>query len=275
MQKRRSLIKILVLSFLLSVVAGTQPAAASLVIRESRIQQEIAPGTTVLGSLEASNSSNSVLDIKLYWMDFEYQPPFYDGGKQFLPVGSSDYSCHDYISFEPKTLSLGPYEKRQVKYSISVPDDFHGGCDGVLFFELGANQDPSGKVALGLTTRIGAIFFLESTNKVKRAVLKDLTVAADSLNGVMVNEGDIVLFPQVVYYVMNSDGMVEDRGEVKKMYLPPGQQADFVIPLSADLSSGTHTMILTGDLQEGDSVVQEIDLSKDAQGGFKIVDIRN
>jgi hypothetical protein len=260
--------------FILFFFGNITISPAQLIIQDSRIKREIEPASTVLDTLLIQNSSTAQLKVKVYWQDFDYQSPYYEGVKEFSPVGTSDYSCHDYVSFSPKEMTLPAYGKDEVKYSINVPENFQGGCNGVMFFEIGGTS-PDSKVGVSIVTRIGALFFLESTNKTKSAQITDIAIKEDILQGKVVNRGNVVLFPKGVYYVLNKDGFVEDRGQVNPIYLPPSKKADFQFALPDKLKIGKYTLVLTFDLEGGDNAVKEVDLSKKNNNEVVIVETRN
>ena len=70
---------------------------------------------------------------------------------------------------------------------------------------------------------------------------------------------------------MDKEGLVVAREEVKKIYLPPANEATFSIDLPESLKAGDYTLVLTFDLGEGDSLVKEVDFNKSSTGSFKIL----
>ncbi len=248
--------------------------SAQLIIQKSVIKHEMAPGSGIVDSLEVTNSTNKPLAVKLYWQDFIYRQPFDKGNKEFMPSGTSDYSCADKITFSPNTITLPPFGKQEVKYSVKVPESFKTGCDGVLFFEMSPDVAKS-RIGMSFVTRIGTLFFLESTDANKSAKVEDLALNGGVLQGNFHNQGDVVLFPKGVFFFLSEDGLVEDRGEVNKLYVPPQAKADFQFVIPETLPPGKHTVVLTFDLERGDSVVIEVDFNKNPEGDINLVATRD
>src|SRR4030042_4308951 len=84
------------------------------------------PGETVNGTITLSNSSATDIPLRAYFEDFVYIPPF-DGGKKFLPVGSTEYSCGRWVSFSPQEFILPALSKQEINSVIKVPQGALGG----------------------------------------------------------------------------------------------------------------------------------------------------
>jgi hypothetical protein len=69
---------------------------------------------------------------------------------------------------------------------------------------------------------------------------------------------------------MNAQGVIADRGEVRKLFVPPGETGEFAIALKKDMPAGSYTLVMTSDLEEGDVLVKEIDFKKTAAGTLSI-----
>ncbi|MFA5261669.1 MAG: hypothetical protein WC450_10615 [Candidatus Omnitrophota bacterium] len=263
---------LLILGMALLGVPGN--AQAQLIIQKSVIKHEMSPGSGTVDSLEVTNSTNKPLAVKLYWQDFIYRQPFNKGNKEFMPSGTSDYSCANMITFSPNTIALPPFGKQEVKYSVKVPESFKTGCDGVLFFEMSPDVAKA-RIGMSFVTRIGTLFFLESTEANKSATVEDMALNGGSLLGNFYNQGDVVLFPKGVFFFLSEDGLVEDRGEVNKLYVPPQAKADFQLVVPETIPPGKHTVVLTFDLESGDSVVIEVDFNKNPEGTMTLVATRD
>ena len=258
---------------LLLVVFLATPACAQLLMEKSRVEETVKPGDTIVDTITLHNNGKQPMDLTIYWEDFEYLPPF-DGKKKFMPAGSGSYSMANWIAFSPKEVTILPHNKKDINFAIKVPSSATGGHYGVMFFESGSRQraDTTG---VSIVTRMGALFFIESTVKDKTAQIKNMDFSGNQLQGVFVNKGNIILFPQGIYYIMDKEGLVTKRGELNKIYLPPGNEAPFAIDLSHDLKEGEYTLVLTFDLAQGDSVVKEIDLKKNSDATYQILQQRD
>ena len=119
------------------------------------------------------------------------------------------------------------------------------------------------------------MFFIEPKDKVKKADLRDFGLNANSLTANFVNQGNVILIPRTTYYIMQEGGLVLNRGEIKKLYVPPGVSASLEIPFKKLLNAGHYTLVVNSDLEDGDVVVKEIGLSVDASGQITIENSRD
>ena len=233
----------------------------------------ISPGENISGKVTVHNTSDTPINIRVYWEDFRYEPPF-DGKKQFLAAGTTSYSIANWATLSAEKFTLPGFGKRDVDYVINVPSDVRGGYYGVLFFEK-SPEEVTGSHGLSIVARVGSLFFLESNDRNKDAAITDWQVEGDSLKGKFTNKGDVIAIPKGVFYVMNSEGLAVDRGEIEKLYIPPTESADFLFNLSPDLRAGKYSAVITFDLNDGDVLVKELSLIKESSGTLSIQDIKD
>ncbi len=256
--------KILLLAMLIACsFAGT--AKAQLFLEEGKVVLAVSGGDRINKSLLIDNTSADTADVKVYWEDFSYQPP-YDGSKMFLPAGTGVPSASTWISYSPQTFSVPSYGKQKVDYTITVPDQIKEGHYGVLFFEKSDNNSLNEVTGMKIVTRVGCLFFIEPKDKLKKAALQNFKFTASDLSGDFVNQSNGVLIPHLTYYIMDKEGMVPERGEIKKLYIPANTTAPWQMPVPSQLKMGKFTMVINADLDEGSVVVKEIEFSKDTDG---------
>jgi len=257
----------------LCILFAHNMAHAQLFLEQGKIEEDVNPGDTLMDSLRIHNTSDQTYRVSVYWEDFEYQPPF-DGSKKFLPKGTLDRSLTKWINFSPQEFTLKPYENKEVSYVINVPNSISGGYYGVMFFEKEPEELKSQR-GLSIVARVGCLFFIEANIRTKKVSLKNLSISGNSITGKIFNEGDVIVIPETVYYILDEDSLVADRGEVKNVYLPPDNSADYQIDLPSDLPRGHYMMVLTMDLSDGDILVKEIDFEKSGLTGLQILEIRD
>lgn len=258
-------------AFLLMNISSA--AYAQVFLEDGKVKLSVSPGENIAGKLILHNTSDEDVDMRVYWEDFVYQPP-YDGSKEFLPKGTSNYSAAEWVNVTTQTLMFGPFAKRTVSYSINVPQDIRQGHYGVLFFENEAKQFDGAK-GLNVVTRVGCLFFIEPKNKVKKVDLKDFQFNDQTLTASFTNLGNVILIPDGTFYVIDQDGMVFDRGEIAKIYLPPDKTAEYPLTLNRDLDPGVYTLVMTITMEDDDVFVKEIDFEKNYPSGFNIIEIRD
>ena len=93
--------------------------------------------------------------------------------------------------------------------------------------------------------------------------------------GDFTNSGNSFLHAKGVFYVMDNEGMIYDRGELRELYLLPGDSAGMVIDLSKSTSTGVYTMVVTFDMEEDDALIKEIDFSLDSSGNVTVLEERD
>ena len=263
------------LFLILAILLNSNSSVFSqLMIDKAKIKLEIIPKETFAGTINVRNFSEKNVGVKVYFQDFVYIAPF-DGRKNFLTLGATEYSCGKWIRFFPEEFTLAPFGKEEVAYSIEVPEGIKGGYYGVLFFETSMGQLEGKEVHLKVVQRLGCLFFLETDDKTKKAEIKTISITQDPLQGYFVNSGDTILIPSSVFYIMDKQGMIVGRGEIEKFYLPPGEKTSFNIKLPGELSQEAYTLVITFDLEEGDSLIKEIDFVKEKPGIIKILQIRD
>lgn len=246
---------------------------AELVLDKGKITEVIVPGQVVSGALNLRNTGNDPIRLKIYFEDFLYKQPF-DGTKKFLPMGSTDYSCGEWVQISPQELVLPPLTSKKVTYLIKPPSELKkGGYYGVLFFENMPGEQAGG--GLQIITRVGCLFFLETAGSQKRTRLVEPMVTGNRLDMGFLNEGEIIVIAKVTYYVMDSQGMAIDRGEVNTFYLPPKEKFPVSIEMNKNLAPGKYTIVLTFDLGEGEVIVREVDLTKSSLGISSVAEIRD
>ena len=269
----KTLKRALICGLVLVCLGMTSIARAQILIEEGKIKKIVEPGQTMVGTLLVHNTSSEPFRIRAYWQDFKYTEPF-DGKKDFIAPGTVTLGMSEWINFSPPEFSLPAYGKQKITYTIKVPSSTRGGHYGVLFFEKGA-LDKKNQSGVRVVTRVGCLFFMEAKSRSKAGKVEDLSLNNKSLKGFFHNTGDVIELPQGIYYIMDKEGMVVDRGELNRFYLPPGARTDFAIKFPDNLGSGKYTIVLTFDLEEGDTLVKEADLDKDDQGAVHLLQERD
>jgi hypothetical protein len=249
------------------------PAFAQLALDKREIKLEAKPGERVSGSVTVINASNKDVTLKTYCEDFAYKTP-YLGFKTLLPLGSTEYSLGKWITLATPVFLVPAKGKQEVQYTINVPKDAKGGYYGVLFFEKGEGA-VAGEKGIGIIEKIGCSFFLETTDKVKNFKLDDVSVGKDGIQGVLYNLGNVILISQGTFYIMDAKGIVADRGNINKYYLPPGEKASFTVKVSNQVLPGKYTLVINFDMEAGKALIKEVDFSKDNTGSISILAMRD
>ena len=263
--------KYVLIALFLCLLAGT--AHAQLFLEEGKVVLPVSGGEHVNKSFTLHNTSSKELEVRVYLEDFQYEPP-YDGTKSFVPAGTGKASISKWISFRPQIFKIPSLGTQKIEYSISVPENAQGGYYGVIFFET--MDDPlKNKEGVSVVTRVGGLLFIESKDKIKKATLENIELTNHLISGHFINQGNTVLIPRMTYNIMDKEGLVLDRGELKKIYVPPGASAEWNVLIPKNLKVKNCSMVINTDLEEGIIVVKELELVKDAAGHFSIANIRD
>jgi len=265
--------KVVTLLVLVLACFSGKTAMAQLFLEEGKVVMEVLPGERVNKSILVTNTSDKAISVRAYWEDFEYKPP-YEGAKAFVPEGTTRLSASKMMSYSPLDFNIPPFGKQKIDYSVNVPQDAKGGYYGVLFFEK-APDSFDAQTGLSIVTRVGALFFIETKGKSKDSEISSVQVEADKIKGVFHNRGDVILIPRMTYNVFDKEGLVVDRGELKKIYVPPGASANWEMSLPSNLGVGSFSLVVNTDLEDGDVIVTEINLDIDASGHLKIENIKD
>lgn len=249
------------------------PAAqAQVMIEQGKVVIRANPGETIVNTLPVHNTSEQdAITLRAYWEDFMYIEPF-TGDKEFTPAGTSDRSASRWINFSPQQFTLDPRGSKLISYSIQVPADAKGGYYGVLFFEEGGGTAQT-RVGVSVVTRIGALFFIETTNSTYKGQLENLEFSGKEFKGDFANLGDVVLIPDSTYYILDKEGLVAERGEMPKFYLAPGKKTAAKFTAAEKLSAGDYTAVLTFDFGGGENYTYEFDFTKSADGSIAITKV--
>ena len=256
MPKAKKIFILLVISCLASINLGW--SAELPYIDKSKIRHSVAPGESVYGEITVENSSAETRSLKVYLEDWYYLPTA-DGSKQFVPPSTTVLSCADWISFSPPELSLEPFSKKKVNYSIKVPQQAKGGYYAALFFEslFGKLEGQEERISatMNIAVRIACLFYVEAKGTVKRgALLENLTCVKDkepntySVELDFLNEGNVDINAAGSCHIMDRQGMVYCRGQFNNIYTFPQGQAKLSAKCKGEVPKGNYDLILTIDL---------------------------
>ena len=257
----------------LAVFLSAGYSFAQVLIEEGKVVLNLIPGQSIMKEMNLYNNTDKTVKVKIYWEDFEYLHPF-DGSKEFLPAGTSKYSCSRWVKFNPFELEFPPFGKKKVSYIVNPPADLKGGHYGVLFFE-NANTQTKSKAGINIVSRVGSLFFLESKDRIVKAKFENYSISENIFKSDLTNEGDVIIIPEGVFYILDSDSLVVDRGDIPKVYLPPNETANYSFGFADNLSFGKYTIVMTVELPEGDVLVREVDFEKSSDSTYSILNIRD
>lgn len=246
-------------------------------IDKAKVKVSLAKGETYNTSILIHNPTYDEAIVKVYLEDFRYIAPNFDGTKEFAPPGSMDTSISTWCNFSPQEFVIKPFTFQTVNVSITPEEAFDKVHCGVLFFEksLGADIGEDGKV-IEILGRIGTLIFVDPKEGKKQAAFDNIEGDTYKLRGTFKNNGNNYLLVKGTFYVLDAQGMVKDRGQLKELYLLSQDNAYLEIPFSDALTpEETYTSIITFDLGDNDVFVKEIDFSLAASGRITVKEVRD
>lgn len=251
-------------AFASAVFAAGPVSAATIVINQPKLELEIAPGETVTGEIVVENPTEEVTAVRVYLEDFAYLPGA-SGEKSFVAAGTGPYSASQFLTFTPTDISLPPYGKATLRYTIRLPEDAVGGYYSVIFFETIIGQVPDREgVALDVAGRVGSLFLIESKGTQKREGSIEAVEIRPSpgnkpleIETTFRNTGNVHIPLTGNFVLMDEQGGIGARGELAPIYSMPGAVAKGTTQWVGRVPKGSYTALLTYNLGKGKSLVEE------------------
>lgn len=263
--KIRSMVLVGALAF--GLLCSASPArAVSLRINAPKVELELAPGESASGEIVCENPTEDELELKIYQEDWRYKGTG-TGEKEFTPVGSTPASAGQWVTFAPSEDVLKPYGRVTARYTVSVPKDTpaQGAYFSVLFFEtiVGSMKDEEGANVL-VAGRVGALFFIRVKGTVDQAGrVRSVEAVPPRGNSPLEiwtdfeNTGNTDITLDGNFLVMDADGNVAARGDLRRLYTMPGSSGRTKTEWVGRLSPGPYNLLLTYDLGMGQTLVEE------------------
>lgn len=232
-------------------------AYRAIQLDQPKVRLIIPPGQSKTGRIEVKNPSNEPKAVKVYIEDWVYAAG--DGSKKFMPPGTTNLSCANWISFAPAEFTVPALGKQYVNYTVRVPKDAVGGYYAAFFFESAMGQ-PAEKteamVSMPVAIRIGSLFYIEPEGTINRAAqLGKLSLERKSKDMPLVinldfkNTGNVDIIAGGNFNIIDNQGIVYARGEFnKKIYTFPAGTAKLTATSKEPLPKGEYDFIITLDL---------------------------
>lgn len=258
--------KILKLTAVAAILFAASPAAATTIrIDEARVRLEMAAGETKTGQIHISNPTDGPVTVKIYTEDWEYLDTG-NGDKDFFPAGTLPNSASPWITYNPSQVTIEPYGKQVVDYTVAVPADAAGGTRySILFFEtsLGVGQNEEG-ASVTVAGRIGSLFYVDLTGQVRReGKIERIEFTPGKGNRPAVirpifkNTGNTSLALEGEFVLMDADGAVKARSKLNPIYSREGSTTSQETEWAGRLAPGTYDGVFTFDLGGGELLVEE------------------
>jgi P pilus assembly chaperone PapD len=248
---------------------------AGIRIDKPKIRLTIVPGSYDGGEVKVENNGNEPAAVKVYLEDWAYK--MQDGGKEFMPKGTTPLSCSNWITFYPADFIIPVNGAQMVRYTVTVPKNVKGGYYSVMFFETGGGEmeklDEQGNtMTVKVLNRLGALFYVEPQGTIqKTAELKNLEISQNlnrfNVSAQLINTGNTDIAASGTFNVMDAQGYVYARGEFEDVYTLPKDKALIKAQVPAtNLKAGDYDILITLDFQNGGNLIKEAKFSVEPSG---------
>jgi len=246
------------LTFLVLLIGGiffsqaVFAAAASLGISPVTFELTGRPGETIENYLKVFNPSGDIIGVKMQIEDIA--PTGEEGFVTVEPPDTETYSLARWIITDPEEFELAPGEQKQVKVTLTIPQNAEpGGHYGTVLAATRAVMG-SGTTGTAIVQRVGALILLIVPGEMKEIlVVKDFSAPIFSEYGPInfsikfENTGTVHLKPKGLITISNLLG--RKSAEIpfpEKNVLPKGIRKLDVSWDKKLLWPGRYTAVITG-----------------------------
>ena len=246
---------ILLGSLIIGGVVFGQSALAQLSIGISPLVFEITanPGDVVENYLKVYNpSADSLAQIEMLVEDIR---PTGEAGHVIVePAETFTYSIAQWVTVEPKEVTLEPREEKFVKFTIRVPENAEpGGHYGTVLASTKAVTGPGG-VGVGIVTRTGSLVLMRVSGVMEeKLIVKDFSTPFYSQSGPIPfeirfeNLGTVHVKPITMVTISNFMGRKVAELQLSQNNVLPGAVRKFEVSWDKKwLFGGKYTATLTG-----------------------------
>jgi hypothetical protein len=271
-----------------ALLCTTSAFALSLSINPSKVRVSVAPGQTNRGVITLENNSGLNIDVQVYLEDWQYDSS-QTGTKLFKSAGTHVLSSASWITFAPAQLSIAPYGKSTVGYTIAAPADSVGGHYAVLFFETTlagtapAQEESSQGAKVDVYGRIGTLFYVDSgaPTTYKAYELTNFSAVRSNKDAPLEvsfdlqNTGNIDITAGGTFHIMDAQGIILARNEFNEVFTFPQEKAKLISRWKESIPAGSYDLVVTLDLDRGAdrqssrrgmAVLKEAKITFDEQG---------
>ncbi|PLW98279.1 MAG: hypothetical protein C0593_06095 [Marinilabiliales bacterium] len=248
MRGYKSVITLFVMAVLLC--SSTIVKAQRFEVAPTRMDFNLEPGQNGQMMLNIKNHMDKKKSYSLVLSDWEVNE---DGTVTYLPSGTSEKSCSDWITLNPPFFELQPNESRKIAVIMRVPDDPAAQSSrwSMLFVQEAKEQnetmsaDKSTKAGVTINPSVGVYVFQTpaSYNNVAatisnfRDVEKGSTVAVD-----VKNIGDVLIKGKVYLIISDLQTAEETQLDPREFTILPGVSKTLELSLPENMAPGLYTL---------------------------------
>lgn len=249
--------KLLRTIFLLSAFFISTFTNGSIVVLNGLTHEnEAQPGETYRGVIEIQNASNIERSVRVYIRDYTFS---YTGESRHDEGGTLERSNANWINFNPELANLGPNEKTNIEFEVTVPgiDSINGTYWSVIMVEGIMPPDTSrkqGGVTINTAIRY-AVQIVTNIGKTGTSDLQFLGIEMEKqenvpvLNVMVENTGQRLLKPEITLELFDAEGNSAGilKADRRKTY--PDTSIKVSLPLEG-IKPGNYSGMLVADCDE-------------------------
>jgi len=225
------------------------------------------PGEVKTYKISVKNDTEKIEKFKVNKFDFNMNGR---GKSSFLPSGTGKYSLSKWLNISPTFIEVKPGEKKEVKFTVSVPNDSSGqkSAWNIIMIEqeeprtrLEPAKKGEGTVALGVipTFAFGVFVYQNPPNvKTNNVEITNFSfIEKDSANIVQIeasNKGDGIAFCTSYIDITNLDNGKQQRLSVKRFTIVPELVRDFTFILPKSLEKGKYLAVGVLDYENSEEI---------------------
>jgi len=226
------------------------------------------PGDVKTYKISIKNDTKKLEQFKINTFDFDMNGK---GKSNFLPPGTGKYSLSKWLNVSPTFIEVNPGEKKEVKFTVSVPNDSSGNkaAWNIIMIEqekpretLESASNSDKTVALGVipTFAFGVFVYQNPPTVVSNNVqITNFSKVArnDTTNLIQIeakNSGDGIAYCTSYVDLTNLTTGKQQRLMVKRFTIVPELTRDFSFVLPKELGKGKYLAIGVLDYEGSDEI---------------------
>jgi hypothetical protein len=231
--------------------------AADIGISPPRVALVGSPGETITTTVSVITTAGSdqiiAGDVGDWTIDIH-------GALRLFPAGTLAHGLGAWIALESDEMILPPHSGREVRVSITIPDDAEGTHNGMVFFTVVPPVSESGGIGVTQTARVAfTVYVTVDGTEVNGSDLVDLYQDDErSLTAVIVNTGNTVMRLGGAVELRDESGAVRHRLSVPDAPVLRESERELRLPLPADIEPGFYVALALIEDSRGGLLVGEL-----------------
>lgn len=228
---------------------GRAQSPISLQLTPPNARLRAAPGDTLSGTLELTNSADGAVTLSVLRSDFVLTP---DGHIRPIEPASLPASLADWLSLAQTSLVLPAHASTQVRYSLTVPGTVAPGTHwGAVMFRTefgagGASDDTSNSLHVRYSAQLAFPIMVDVGDLAYAGSVTDITLQASTAGSPRTlvvayqNTGNALSKLTGRVELRSLSGTLVDTIPVTSTAVLPGQMRLVSVPVGSDIKAGTY-----------------------------------